>query len=62
MTARDRGVIIGIVSLVLLGAAWFMLVAPEREKASKLGASIKNNAGSRTASAGALDARGESAC
>jgi Tfp pilus assembly protein PilO len=40
MTARDRGVLIGIVSLALLAAAWFLLVAPEREKASKLGASV----------------------
>jgi hypothetical protein len=40
MTARDRGVLIGIVSLALLGAVWFLLVAPEREKASKLGASV----------------------
>jgi hypothetical protein len=40
MTARDRGVLIGIVSLALLGAVWFLLVAPEREKASKLEASV----------------------
>jgi hypothetical protein len=40
MTARDRGVLIGVVSLALLAAAWFLLVAPEREKASKLGASV----------------------
>jgi Tfp pilus assembly protein PilO len=40
MTARDRGVLIGIVSLALLAAGWFLLVAPEREKASKLGASV----------------------
>jgi Tfp pilus assembly protein PilO len=40
MTARDRGVLIGMVSLALLAAVWFMLVAPEREKASKLGASV----------------------
>jgi hypothetical protein len=40
MTARDRGVLIGMVSLALLAAVWFMLVAPEREKASKLGTSL----------------------
>jgi hypothetical protein len=40
MTARDRGVLIGIVSLALLAAAWFLLVAPEREKASKLATSV----------------------
>jgi hypothetical protein len=40
MTARDRGVLIGIATLAVLGAVWFMLVAPEREKASKLGTSV----------------------
>jgi hypothetical protein len=40
MTARDRGILIGLVSLALLAAAWFKLVAPEREKASKLAASV----------------------
>jgi hypothetical protein len=40
MSSRDRGILIGFVSLALLGAAWFLLVAPEREKASKLEASV----------------------
>jgi Tfp pilus assembly protein PilO len=40
MTARDRGVLIGIATLAVLGAVWFMFVAPEREKASKLGTSV----------------------
>jgi Tfp pilus assembly protein PilO len=40
MTTRDRGILIGFVSLALLGAVWFLLVAPEREKASKLEASV----------------------
>jgi Tfp pilus assembly protein PilO len=36
MTSRDRIVLTVVATLVILGAAWFMLVAPEREKASKL--------------------------
>jgi Tfp pilus assembly protein PilO len=40
MTARDRGVLIGVVSLAVLAAVWLMLVSPERQKASKLNASI----------------------
>jgi Tfp pilus assembly protein PilO len=36
MTSRDRIVLSVVATLVILGAAWFMLVAPEREKASKL--------------------------
>jgi hypothetical protein len=40
MTGRDRIVLTTVVTLVLLAAVWFMAVAPEREKASKLGARI----------------------
>jgi hypothetical protein len=40
MTSRDRIVLSVVAALVILGAAWFMLVAPEREKASKLDARI----------------------
>ncbi|HWX95383.1 MAG TPA: hypothetical protein VNZ01_00910 [Solirubrobacteraceae bacterium] len=40
MTGRDRIVLTGVVTLVLLAAAWFMAVAPEREKASKLNGRI----------------------
>jgi hypothetical protein len=40
MTTRDRIVISVVVTLVLLAAGWFMAVAPEREKASKLDARI----------------------
>jgi hypothetical protein len=53
MSSRDRGILIGIVSLALLGAAWFLLVAPEREKASKLEASVS------AASAQLASAQGE---
>jgi len=62
MTARDRGVLIIVVSLALLGAAWFMLVAPEREKASKLGASVSAaNAQLATAEGELSSARGAQA-
>jgi Tfp pilus assembly protein PilO len=40
MTTRDRIVLIGIVTLALLAAIWFMAVSPEREKASKLDAQV----------------------
>lgn len=40
MTGRDRIVVIGVVMLVVLGAAWMLVVSPEREKASKLSAEV----------------------
>jgi hypothetical protein len=43
MTGRDRIVIIGVVVLVVLGAAWIMVVSPERERASKLNAQVAAN-------------------
>ena len=36
MTARDRMVLIVVSALVVLAAAWLMLVSPERQKAAKL--------------------------
>jgi hypothetical protein len=36
MTGRDRMVLIVVSSLVVLAAAWLMLVSPERQKAAKL--------------------------
>jgi hypothetical protein len=62
MTARDRGVLMGIVSLALLAAVWFLLVAPEREKASKLGTSVSAaSAQLATAEAELTSARGAQA-
>ncbi len=43
MTGRDRIVLIGVVVLVVLGAAWLMIVSPERERASKLNAQVAAN-------------------
>jgi Tfp pilus assembly protein PilO len=52
----------GIVSLALLAAVWFLLVAPEREKASKLGASVSTaSAQLATAEAELSSARGAQA-
>jgi len=36
MTGRDRMVLIGIVVVALLGAAWMLVVSPERQKAAQL--------------------------
>jgi hypothetical protein len=38
MTTRDRLMLVGIVALAVLLGAWFMTVAPERERAAKVSA------------------------
>jgi Tfp pilus assembly protein PilO len=40
MTGRDRIVIVVIAALAVAAAAWMLVVAPEREKATKLGAEV----------------------
>jgi hypothetical protein len=40
MTGRDRMVLIGVVVLVALGAAWMLVVSPERKKADELGTKV----------------------
>ena len=40
MTGRDRIVIVVLAALAVLAAAWLLVVAPEREKATKLGAEV----------------------
>ena len=40
MTARDRLVLLGVSALAVLGAAWILLVSPERSKVSKLDAEV----------------------
>ena len=40
MTGRDRIVIVVIAALAVVAAAWLLAVAPEREKATKLGAEV----------------------
>ena len=41
MTTRDRLMLIGIVALAVLLGAWFMVVAPKREQASKVNAEVE---------------------
>ena len=36
MTGRDRIVVIGIAVLLVLGAAWMLVVSPERKQAATL--------------------------
>ena len=40
MTGRDRIVLIAVVVLVALGAAWMLVVSPERKKADELGTKV----------------------
>lgn len=40
MTGRDRMVLIAVVVLVALGAAWMLVVSPERKKADELGTKV----------------------
>ncbi len=40
MTGRDRMVIIAVALVVVLGAAWMLVVSPERKQASKLSAQV----------------------
>jgi Tfp pilus assembly protein PilO len=40
MTGRDRIVVVVIAALAVVAAAWLLFVAPEREKATKLGAEV----------------------
>jgi len=40
MTGRDRMVLIAVVVLVALGAAWMLVVSPERKQASELGTQV----------------------
>jgi Tfp pilus assembly protein PilO len=40
MTGRDRIVIVVLAALAVVAAAWLLVLSPEREKASKLGAEV----------------------
>jgi Tfp pilus assembly protein PilO len=42
MTLRDRLMFMGITLLAVLGAVWYLGVAPEREKASKVSAEVQS--------------------
>jgi hypothetical protein len=41
MTTRDRLMLIGIIALAVLLGVWFTTVAPERERAAKIGAEVE---------------------
>ncbi len=40
MTGRDRTVLIAVLVVAILGAAWMLVVSPERQKASKLNSQV----------------------
>jgi Tfp pilus assembly protein PilO len=42
VTTRDRLVLIGVIALTLLAAAWLLLVSPERSRASKLNSEVSS--------------------
>jgi Tfp pilus assembly protein PilO len=42
MTGRDRMVLIGIVVVAALGAAWMLVVSPERKQANQLNAQVSS--------------------
>jgi hypothetical protein len=54
MTTRDRVVITAIATIAILGAAWVLLVSPERQKASKLGGEVAQAQSQLSAAEGKL--------
>jgi hypothetical protein len=54
MTTRDRLALIGICTLAVLAAAWFLIVAPERERAAKLDSRINAASAQLTTAEGEL--------
>jgi Tfp pilus assembly protein PilO len=56
MTGRDRIVIVVIAALAVAAAAWLLVVAPEREKATKLGAEVSTAQSQLTAAEGEVSA------
>jgi Tfp pilus assembly protein PilO len=54
MTARDRLVLTTIVVLALLAGAWFLAVAPEREKAAALNTQVSTAAAQLQSAEGSL--------
>jgi Tfp pilus assembly protein PilO len=62
MTARDRIVIVSLAALAVLAAVWLLAVAPEREKAAKLGGQVSTaQAQLATAESQVASARGAQA-
>jgi Tfp pilus assembly protein PilO len=54
MTARDRMVLIAVVLIAVLGAAWMMVVSPERKQVSQLNAQVSAAQAQLTSAEGAL--------
>jgi hypothetical protein len=63
MTVRDRIVLMAVATLVVLAAAWLLVVSPERKQAAKMGEEVStaqaalNSAESELASANAAEKR-----
>jgi Tfp pilus assembly protein PilO len=56
MTGRDRIVIVVLAALAVVAGAWLLVLAPEREKASKLGAEVSTAQSQLTAAEGQVNA------
>jgi Tfp pilus assembly protein PilO len=56
MTGRDRIVVVVLAALAVVAAAWLLVLAPEREKASKLGAEVSTAQSQLTAAEGQVAA------
>jgi hypothetical protein len=56
MTGRDRIVVVVLAALAVVAAAWLLVLAPEREKASKLGAEVSTAQSQLTAAEGQVSA------
>ncbi|HEY5045280.1 MAG TPA: hypothetical protein VII53_05430, partial [Solirubrobacteraceae bacterium] len=56
MTGRDRIVIVVLAALAVVAAAWLLVLAPEREKASKVGAEVSTAQSQLTAAEGQVSA------
>ncbi len=56
MTGRDRIVIVVIAALAVAAAAWLLVVSPEREKATKLGAEVSTAQSQLTTAEGEVNA------
>jgi hypothetical protein len=54
MTGRDRMVVIVVLTVAVLAAAWMLVVSPERQKASKLGGEVAAAQSQLTAAEGKL--------
>jgi Tfp pilus assembly protein PilO len=56
MTGRDRIVVVVLAALAMVAAAWLLVLAPEREKASKLGTEVSTAQSQLSAAEGQVNA------